>query len=133
MCFFEEVIAELAPGQARQVGTFGAELGGHPIFRVTVGDRVTAVFHPGVGAPLAVLHLERAIVSGVRRVMACGGAGALASGLALGHVLVPTAAIRDEGTSHHYVPASREIRTKPAAVAAAVAVLDEHACRTHWA
>ena len=126
MCFFEEVIAELAPGQARQVGTFGAELGGHPIFRVTVGDRVTAVFHPGVGAPLAVLHLERAIVSGVRRVMACGGAGALASGLALGHVLVPTAAIRDEGTSHHYVPASREIRTKPAAVAAAVAVLDEH-------
>ena len=27
----------------------------------------------------------------------------------MGHVVVPTAAVRDEGTSYHYLPASREV------------------------
>jgi len=91
VCFFHEVIADVAQQGARQIGAFGVELGGHPIYRLTVGDQSVAVFHPGVGAPLSVLHLEQAIASGVRKVMACGGAGAVVPGLALGHVVVPTA------------------------------------------
>jgi len=101
-CFFHEVIADVAQQGARQIGAFSAELGGHPIYRVAVGAQTAAVFHPEVGAPLSVLHLEQAIASGVRKVMACGGAGAVVPGLALGHVIVPTAAVRDEGTSYHY-------------------------------
>ena len=124
-CFFHEVIAEIAQQGARQIGAFGVELGGHPIYRLTVEDQTTAVFHPGVGAPLSVLHVEQAIASGVSKVIACGGAGAVVPGLALGHVVVPTAAVRDEGTSYHYYPATREIPADPAAVAAATEVLDE--------
>ena len=82
--------------------------------------------HPGVGAPLAAGFLEELIARGVTRVIACGGAGVLVPEIALGHVIVPTAAIRDEGTSYHYLAPSREVQPSPEAVAAIVATLERH-------
>lgn len=49
------------------------------------------------------------------------------SGIGAGSCRCPSAAIRDEGTSHHYLPAGREISADPDAVATAVAVLEERA------
>ena len=66
------------------------------------------------------------IARGVTRVIACGGAGVLVPEIALGHVIVPTAAIRDEGTSYHYLAPSREVQPSPEAVAAIVATLERH-------
>ena len=39
---------------------------------------------------------------------------------------LPTAAVRDEGTSYHYVPAGREVQPSPDALAALRAVLVKH-------
>jgi len=55
-----------------------------------------------------------------------GGGGVLVPAVALGHVVVPTAAVRDEGTSYHYLPAGRTVQPTTAAVAAIVDVLDTH-------
>ena len=44
----------------------------------------------------------------------------------MGHVIVATAAVRDEGTSYHYLPASREVAPTDDAVAAIVATLERH-------
>jgi uridine phosphorylase len=137
MCFFPEVLAELAQsGDLTPVGHFSAELGGNDLYRMDLGGSHIAVFHPGVGAPLAALHLEKAIASGVRAVVACGGAGAVAPGLALGHVVVVSAAIRDEGTSYHYLPPGRIIDGDASAIATAVQVLRErsipHAVGMTW-
>jgi uridine phosphorylase len=127
MCFFPEVVAGLADTHgARRIGEFSRELGGHAIHRVDHGDIPVAVFHPGVGAPLAVQHMEKAIAAGGRRFVACGGAGAVRPGLALGHIVVPDAAVRDEGTSYHYAPPARVIEADPSAVETAVATLAEH-------
>jgi uridine phosphorylase len=123
MCFFPEVVTGLA---GRRIGAFPRDLGGHEIVRVDDGGAPVAVFHPGVGAPLAVHHMEQAIAAGARTFVACGGAGALRPGLALGHVVVPDAAVRDEGTSYHYAPPARVVRADPEAVAACTAVLAEH-------
>ena len=46
--------------------------------------------------------------------------------VALGHVIVPTAAIRDEGTSYHYLPPGREVEPTREAVDAIVATLERH-------
>ncbi|WP_028926341.1 nucleoside phosphorylase [Pseudonocardia acaciae] len=127
MCFFPEVVAGLAASHgARRIGSFSRELGRHEIYLVHHDETPLAVLHPGVGAPLAVLHLERAIAAGARAVVACGGAGAVAPELALGHIVVPDAAVRDEGTSFHYAPPSRLIRADAEAVATVVDVLDRH-------
>ena len=71
------------------------------------------VFHPGVGAPLAGAMLEQVIARGVRGVIACGGAGALIPELVMGHAVVLTGAVRDEGTSFHYLPAGRVVSADP--------------------
>ena len=57
--------------------------------------------------------------------MVCGGAGAIVPGLALGHVVVPTAAVRDEGTSYHYCAPAREIEADPRTVQVGREVLEE--------
>jgi uridine phosphorylase len=125
LCFFPEVLAGLADSHgARRIGSFSRELGGHGIYLTHHRGLPVAVLHPGVGAPLAVLHLERAIAAGARVLVACGGAGAVRPEMALGHVVVPDAAVRDEGTSFHYAAPTRTIQADATALAAAVAVLE---------
>ncbi len=59
---------------------FSLELGGADI-SVRTHPRVSlAVFHPGVGASIAVLHMEKAIAAGAQTFVACGGAGAVEPG-----------------------------------------------------
>jgi uridine phosphorylase len=81
----------------------------------TDGRRLT-LLHPGVGAPMAAAMLEEAIALGCRKFVACGGAGVLDRSIALGHLIVPTAAIRDEGTSYHYLAPGRVVEPSPEAV-----------------
>ena len=124
LCFFGEVVARLAAG-ARECFTLRAEHGTHTAYETTYEGRRLAFFQPGVGAPLAAAFLEQAIARGCRRFAVCGGAGALVPELVLGHVIVPTAAVRDEGTSYHYLPPAREVTAEPTAVTAATSVLSE--------
>jgi uridine phosphorylase len=127
MCFFQDVIAEVCgDGRAREVARFTWEHGTHPLYDLDVDGEHVSVFHPGVGAPMAAGLMEEAIASGCRVFVACGGAGVVIPGLALGHVIVPSAAVRDEGTSYHYLPPSRTVECDPAAVATAVGVLDRN-------
>jgi len=126
VCFFREVILEACgDGRAEQLSSFQWSHGDSVFYRLETDRGPVGVFHPGVGAPLACGLLEDAIASGCRKFVACGGAGALVPELALGHVLVPTAAIRDEGTSYHYLPAAREVQVDPRLVEVAVRVLEE--------
>jgi uridine phosphorylase len=126
MCFFSEVLDALAEsGELVEIGHFSREVGGQPLYRAGVDGEAVAVFHPGVGAPLAVLHLEAAIASGCGTFVGCGGAGAVAAGLDVGHVVVADRAIRDEGTSFHYLPPSRSVDADQGAVEIAREVLSE--------
>lgn len=127
LCFFADVIERLVREQGgRQIGRLASEIGPNPIYELDVDGVRVAVVHPGVGAPLAAAFLEELIVRGGRAFVACGGAGVLVPELAVGHVVVPTGAIRDEGTSYHYLPAGRQAVPDAAAVAAIVATLESH-------
>jgi uridine phosphorylase len=128
VCFFAEVVDQVCgDGRAEVVAELGWEFPRHPLYVLEVGeDRRVAVFCPGVGAPLAASLLEDAIAHGCSNFVACGGAGALVPGLALGHVVVPDAAVRDEGTSYHYLAPAREVTADPDGVAAAVGVLQRN-------
>jgi uridine phosphorylase len=105
-----------------------SELGTHPVYELAFLGQRLAVFHPGVGAPFAAAFLEEAIALGCTRFVACGGAGVLDSSIDVGHVIVPTSAVRDEGTSYHYLPPGREVSATPAAVAAIEGVLQARQC-----
>ena len=67
----------------------------------------------GLGAPFAAGMLEFAIACGCRKFLVIGSGGVLEKTIARDQLIVPTSAIRDEGTSYHYAPPSREISLDP--------------------
>jgi uridine phosphorylase len=110
MCFFQDVITPLVEQKRLQiVDSLESEIGSNPIYRMDHNGKSLLVVHPGVGASLAAGFLEEMIAKGVKRFVACGGCGVLDQDIAAGHVLVVESAVRDEGTSYHYLPPAREV------------------------
>jgi uridine phosphorylase len=77
------------------------------------GDRVAIIGNFGIGAPDAVIHLEEFIEWGVRKFISVGTAGGLQKELRIGDLVLCERAIRDEGSSHHYLPPSKYARPSP--------------------
>ncbi len=129
ICFFQEVITEVCSKKGLKTLAYQkSEIGKHPVYEMDLNGRRVALFHPGVGAPLAAGLLEEVIALGCRKFIACGGAGVLDREIALGHVIVPRSAIRDEGTSYHYLPPGREVGASPEAATAIEETLRQHGC-----
>jgi uridine phosphorylase len=65
-------------------------------------DRTIALLAPALGAPYAVMVLEKLIALGARMVLALGWCGSLQPHLAIGDLVLPTTTVSTEGTSPHY-------------------------------
>jgi uridine phosphorylase len=57
---------------------------------------------PALGAPYAVMVLEKLIALGARMVLALGWCGSLQSHLKIGDLVLPNTTVSTEGTSRHY-------------------------------
>jgi uridine phosphorylase len=57
-----------------------------------------------MGAPATVMTCEELIACGAKKLIVLGAAGSLQPDLPAASVVLPTTAIREEGTSHHYAP-----------------------------
>jgi len=66
-----------------------------------------AVVFQAVGAPLAVIWLERFVVSGTEEILILGFCGALHSKSKTADPVIITEATSEEGTSRHYFPRKR--------------------------
>jgi len=64
-----------------------------------------------IGAPATGIDLEELIYFGGRFFIMVGSVGVLDKEIKRGDIIIPNAAIRDEGTSYHYLPPEEE--TKP--------------------
>lgn len=56
----------------------------------------------GIGGPSMVIALEELIACGAKNFIRIGSAGASRSGIALGDLIIPTAAVREDGASRMY-------------------------------
>ena len=129
MCFYSEVIEKLVnEGKLKEIKTLYSQIGRHPVFELEhKGEKVT-VFHPGVGAALGATLMEQVIALGGKKFISCGSGGVLDKKIAVGHILVPNSAVRDEGTSYHYIEPSREISINIKAIKAIEKILNKHKC-----
>jgi len=119
ICFFQEVIATVVKERNASVITSHRwEDAAHPVYEIEIDGKRLAFVHPGVGAPMAAGILEETVALGFNKFIACGSAGVLNKEIAVGHIVVPSVAVRDEGTSYHYLPAAREVSASPEGVAA---------------
>jgi uridine phosphorylase len=65
-------------------------------------DQPVTLMAPALGAPYAVMVLEKLLVLGARMVLALGWCGSLQSSLSIGDLVLPTTTVSTEGTSRHY-------------------------------
>ena len=83
---------------------------GGSIYRLTASDPgVGVVGGFGIGAPTTAMAVESLAHRGVEAFTLCGYAGVLDPAVDSTDVLVATEALRDEGTSYHYLPAARSV------------------------
>ena len=124
ICFFREVIENVVHTHNAEVITqLHSENGAHPVYLINLEGRRLAFFHPSVGAPLAAGLMDEVIALGAKHIIACGGCGVLDKSINVGQILLPEAALRDEGTSYHYLPPSAEVEMDPIALASIETVL----------
>jgi uridine phosphorylase len=66
------------------------------------GDGASFVAGPSIGAPMAVMTVEKLIALGASRIVLFGWCGAASKALSVGDVLIPDSALSGEGTSYYY-------------------------------
>ena len=126
--FYDSVIKKLEQdGTLEKVHEITSVLASQEIYRLKHDNQnLTIVCPTGCGAPLAGGLLEELIALGCHKFVACGSAGVLKPELCRGTVVVANAAVRDEGTSYHYMPPSRTVEADPIVVQKLVKVLEKN-------
>lgn len=95
---------------AEQIAETKCASGSFPVYRVMVNGTPVALYQSGVGAPQCVGAQEELYIMGVETLVLFGTCGVLDKNIADCGIILPTAALRDEGTSYHYAPPGDEIQ-----------------------
>jgi len=115
--FFREVLEAMEKeGRIKAVKFLNCETMDVPIYEMEYMGKKVHLMLGYVGAAGSAAFLEELIASGFNKFIVCGGAGVLRKDIAVGHLIIPTSAIRDEGVSYHYLPPAREIECNPEVV-----------------
>ena len=88
-----------------ELGSFDTITKVSRVYQIDYHGTTLGVAQAPLGAPAAVMLLEALIEFGGHQIMSMGSCGALTA-LPEGQLLLPVAALRDEGTSFHYLPAA---------------------------
>lgn len=90
--------------------------GAIPIYKINYKDQEIAFYRSMVGAPACAACFEEIVAMGAKKYVLFGSCGILDDSVVNGKIIVPTSAVRDEGTSYHYVAPSPEIQADARAV-----------------
>lgn len=97
-----------------------------PVYEIEYANKKMGLFLSRVGAPACAAGLEEIITLGARKVIQFGCCGILNQAIADSKIIIPSSAIRDEGTSYHYFPGSEEISADNSCIDIAIHCLEKH-------
>lgn len=97
-----------------------------PVYEVHYGGCRFAMYKARLGAPACVGSFEDIIPMGAKRIILLGNCGVLERSITDCGIIIPTRAIRDEGTSYHYAPAADDIQVNKSYTDLFRAILEEH-------
>lgn len=97
-----------------------------PVYRIRYAGRELALFLSRIGAPACIIQYEELFAMGLERLVVFGTCGVLDASIASLAIVIPDAAVRDEGTSYHYLRPSREVPANPKHREAFCALLESH-------
>lgn len=124
--FLGEAIDEYAKTHnAKIVGIFESMTKKYPIYIINYQGEDICLVQASVGAAPATQLLDWLIFYGVKEIISAGSCGALEQ-FAENVFLVPYLALRDEGTSYHYLAPSRYVEINSQALKAIEKTLHQH-------
>lgn len=80
-----------------------------PVYKIQYKETDIAFYLSRVGAPACVAGFEEIIAMGAKKFVLFGSCGVLDEDRVKNNLIIPISAIRDEGTSYHYLPPSPEV------------------------
>ena len=124
MLFMETEIDDFtAQNECEVIGTFVSVTKEFCVYKTKINSIDIAFVQAPLGGAGAVQIMEQLIAGGVKEIIAAGCCGALVEDTE-GSFFIPTAALRQEGTSYHYLPPSREIELDSVPIKAICSVLE---------
>lgn len=80
-----------------------------PVYKIKYNDTEIALFMSRVGAAACTVAYEEVLAMGLEKLIMFGTCGVLDRNIDDLAIIIPTSAVRDEGTSYHYMKSSDEI------------------------
>lgn len=125
--FSENIIRDLVEKNTPEtIATLYSANGTIPVYEISYGGKKMGLFLSRVGAPACAAGLEEIIALGAEKVIQFGSCGILDQSIADGKIIIPSSAVRDEGTSPHYLSGSEEIRADGPSNDIAIRYLKRH-------
>ncbi len=97
-----------------------------PIYEVIYKEKRIALCKARLGAPACVGTFEDIIAMGAKRIILLGNCGVLDKNIKDCGIIIPTKALRDEGTSYHYAPAADAITVNRKYIGEFTAILEAY-------
>lgn len=123
--FFEKFIAS---GSTEIIAHLHSVNVDTPVYKINYKGKEIAFYQSMVGAPACVGYFEEIIAMGAKKFVLFGSCGVLDDKTVDGNIVIPVSAVRDEGTSYHYIAPAPEIEADPRAVQVLENVLKSFSC-----
>ena len=125
--FSESIIKDFVEkNTARVIANLYSANGIIPVYEIEYADKKMGLFLSRVGAPACAAGLEEIIALGAKKIVLFGCCGILNQSIADGKIILPSSAVRDEGTSYHYFSGSEEMSAEAFSTDIAVRCLKQH-------
>ena len=109
-CFSHNLFNEIvAGGKCLKIAELHNTTEDKDVYELDYNGHKFALFKMGVGAPVAAVDIEDMHAMGVEKFIVFGNCGVLDESIEDCSVIIPNKALRDEGTSYHYMSPSKSI------------------------
>lgn len=109
-CFSKKLVDRIVEiYNPEQIALISNGNGKVPVYKISYDGVEIAFFMSRVGAPACTVAYEEVLAMGLEKLVLFGTCGVLKREIQDLAIIIPTHALRDEGTSYHYVEASDEI------------------------
>ena len=127
LSFNGEILKRLIESEDVYQGGYLKSINGHhPWYIYGQGPSKLAVMLAPIGAPMIVGQLEELVARGFKNFIILGSCGVLDRSIEADKIILPAAALRDEGTSYHYAPPGDEVTYDESLLIELEAIFDKH-------
>lgn len=125
--FSESIIKDFVEhNTAKIIANLYSANGVIPVYEIEYANKKMGLFLSRVGAPACAAGLEEVIALGAKKIIQFGCCGVLNQSCVGNKIIIPSSAVRDEGTSYHYFSASEEIHAESSSIDITIQCLKKH-------